>query len=159
MSSPALSNESNQNNAPSIHTSRPDDLLEKTPVANYAPQEFEIPNANSSGNSEAFGDVVITGEIPASVKSTIFDDELPIDLHPKQFFESNQHLNSTTTTTITSTSYPYDSFILPNPTTSNHATPLTHTNIVNNSSHNFCIQPLQIQTDFQKFSNNNSGKI
>ena len=59
-----------------------------------------------------------------------FDDELPIELHPKQFFESQ-------------------SSIIP---TTNKST--SQISLIQNA----CMQPLQIQTDIQRFTKSNLGK-
>lgn len=119
----------------------------------------------TGGNQSQTDDVVVIGELPPSVPSEapaqatsssapslvsasdverpLFDDELPIELHPKQFFESqNPNLSflSSTKTQTTTGSPSID-------------------NSLSSSSSSTMMQPLQIQTDFQKFTSNIGNEL
>lgn len=103
-----------------------------------------------ASNDQLVDSVVIAGGPTSSMAGrTFFDDELPIELHPKQFFESQpqpqSHFVSVTNTNTSSSK----NNVLSNQTDV-RSDPTSF--ILQNS----CMQPLQVQTDLQHFKTNNT---
>lgn len=107
-----------------------------------------------ASNDQLVDSVVIAGGPPSSITArTFFDDELPIELHPKQFFESQpqpQPQPQSQVVSVTSTNA--------NTTKNNFSSNTTEVRSNNTSyiQQNSCMQPLQVQTDLQHFKTNNT---